>query len=200
NPIHATHRGLDQWAKLQHIKDTAAAYALMQSYGGIDTFMKLYHECRLDVQTLENGIAANDEQIKAWGYLQKDIATYRRTQPIYKQYREMKRAKNNITFFGKDKAEEFRKNHEDDISAHEIAMRDLEGYEKPYYSNKTITAEIEKIKTANVKNNKALTQKKAELKQAGRVHSYLFDLDRQHQPKQEKQQQRRRSKVYDVGL
>jgi hypothetical protein len=200
NPKFAESRGLEQWAKIQNLKNLAAAFSLVQEYGGMDAFMELCHACRIEVETIENGIEANNEQIKAWGYLRKDIETYKRTMPVYRQYREMKRAKNNITFFGKDKAEEFRRLHEDDISDHELARAELKGYERPLYSNAAINAEIEKIKAANVRNKKGLTQKKSELSQFGKVHSYLFDLDRQHRPKPERQQQRTRSRSNDISL
>jgi len=85
NPKYAQHRGLEQWAKLQNLKNTAAAFALVQEYGGFDAFNDLYTECRIKVETTENGIKANNEQIAAWGYLRDDISTYRRTLPIYKQ-------------------------------------------------------------------------------------------------------------------
>jgi len=68
------------------------------------------------------------------------------------------------------------------------------------YSNKIINAEIEKIKTANVKNNGALKIKKLGLKELSRVHDYLFDLERQYRAESEMEQQRRRSWDSDIGL
>ena len=63
------------------------------------------------------------------------------------------------TFFGKDKAEEFRKLHEGDISDHELARAELKDYKRPYYSNATINAEIVKIKAINAGNGKTLAQR-----------------------------------------
>ena len=198
NPKFAESRGLEQWAKLQNLKNTAAAFNLMMNYGGMDAFMELYHACRIEVETIENGIEANKDMIEAWGYLRQDIATYRRTFPVYKQYREMKKAKNNITFFGKDKAEEFRKLHEGDISDHELARAELKDYKRPYYSNATIDAEIAKIKAVNVGNGKTLAQRKADLKQLGIVHDYLFNLKITHEPPPPQRQPRQRKRSYDL--
>ena len=184
NPIYAESRGLEQWAKLQNLQNLAAAFNLMLSYGGLEAFNKLYSECRTDVDTIENGIKANNDRLKAWGNLRKDIAEYKRTLPVYRQYREMKKAKGNITIFGKDKAEEFRNHGKNnaDIIIHENMIDSLRDYERPLYSNATINGEIEKIKAANVRNNTALAQKKAELKKFAAVHSHLHFLQREFAP------------------
>ena len=180
NPKFATNRGLEHWAKLQNLKMTAEAFILMQEYGGMDAFMKLYNECKTDVDTITNGIKANEEQIKSHGYLRKDIITYNRTKPIYKQYEETK-------FF----KERFRKKHESDIIAYENADRDLRYHEKPLPKVKEIDERIAKYKTANVNNKTALTQKKADLKQLGAIHSYLYHLDITHKPPPPKKEQDR---------
>jgi len=202
NPKFAEHRGLEQWAKLQNLKYTAEAFILMQEYGGMEAFMKLFNDCKTEVATYTNGIEANDNMIKAWGYLRKDIADYRRTQPIYKQYTDMKKAKNNITFFGKNRAEEFRNNNFVDIALHERMIEELKEYKRPLYNNATIDSEIEKIKAANVRCNKTLAVKKAELKQLSNIHSHLYYLQRQFEPpppqREPKQQQRKRSSDFSL--
>jgi len=199
NPIYAERRGLEQWARLQNLKNTVAAFNLMMSYGGMEAFNKVYADCRTDVDTITNGIQANNDRIKGLGYLRTDIQTYHRTKPVYTQYRDMKKAKNNITFFGKDKAEEFRNSNESDIIAHENARNDLKGY-KMLPKVETINAEITKIKSANVTNNKSLAIKKAELKQFGIVHDYLHYLRREHEPPPPQREPKQQKRSNDISL
>ncbi|MCL1792806.1 MAG: hypothetical protein FWG34_02950, partial [Oscillospiraceae bacterium] len=205
NPIYATSRGLEQWAKLQNLKNTAAAFILMQQYGGLEAFNKLYADCRTDVDTITNGIQANNKRIEGLSYVCDVINTYHRTRPVYTQYRDMKKAKGNITIFGKDKAEEFRNqgNNNADIIDYENARRDLEDYERPLRKTSDMKAEIERIKTANVTNNKSLAIKKAELKKFAAVHSYLHFLQREHEPPpppREQQQTRTKKRSNDIDL
>jgi hypothetical protein len=68
NPKYAESRGLEQWARLQNLKNTVAAFNLMMEYGGLDAFNKVYLACRTDVDTIENGIKANGERITALNY------------------------------------------------------------------------------------------------------------------------------------
>jgi hypothetical protein len=171
----------------------------MMSYGGMEAFNKVYADCRTDVDTITNGIQANNDRIKGLGYLRTDIQTYHRTKPVYTQYRDMKKAKNNITFFGKDKAEEFRNSNESDIIAHENARNDLKGY-KTLPKVETINAEITKIKSANVTNNKSLAIKKAELKQFGIVHDYLHYLRREHEPPPPQREPKQQKRSNDISL
>ena len=196
------HRGLEQWAKIQDLKDTAAAFALMQEYGGLEAFNELYTSCRIAIETAENGINANEERITALKYFRDDIANYKRTLPIYRQYTEMKKAKNNITFFGKNRAEEFRMKYEEDIFTHEVARRDLADYAQPLPNVKTITAEIQKIEAANVRNKQWLPKKKAELRQLTSIHKHLHFLRREHEPPPLEQPppKRTRNRSYDMGL
>ena len=182
-------RGMAKWQKVQALKHTAEAYNLMQSYGGMEAFMKLYNDCKTYIATIENGIKANEEQITAHGYWREDILTYLRTKPVYTQYAEMKKAKNNITFFGKNRAEEFRKGHENDITDHETASRELKKYPKPTPTIKELDKRIAGLKSANVDNNKALASKKAELKQLRNIHDFLFYLDRAYKPQPPQRQQ-----------
>jgi hypothetical protein len=149
----------------------------MQGYGGMEAFMKLYTACKNDVETIDNGIKANEEQIQALGYWREDISTYRRTKPIYKQYEETK-------FF----KERFLKKHERDITAHELAAAELRNYPKPLPKVREIDEKIHAIKTVNAKNYKALSQKKAELKQLGTIRDYLYHLNLTHQPPPQRQQ------------
>jgi hypothetical protein len=181
NPKFAESRGLRQWASIQNLQNLAAAFNLMMSYGGLDEFNKVYADCRADVATIENGIKANNERITGLKYLRTDVQTYHRTKPVYTQYRDMKKAKDNITFFGKDKAEEYRAEHDTDITAHEDARRDLKGYTTlPKVAD--INAEITKIQAANVNNSKALSTKKAELRQCANIYDHLKFLQREHEP------------------
>jgi hypothetical protein len=187
----AESKGLTHWAKLQNLKNSAAAFNLMREYGGMEAFLKLLTDCRNDVATIENGIAANNEQIKAIGYLRDDIKTYQRTKPIYKEYEETKYFK-----------ERFLKKHESDITAHELAVAELRQYPKPLPTAKTLDERIAKLKAANVNNHKALTPKKAELKQLSNIHSYLYHLKLTHEPpppprEQEKTRTRKRSNDLD---
>jgi hypothetical protein len=187
----AESKGLTHWAKLQNLKNSAAAFSMMMSYGGMEAFMKLYTDCKNDVATIENGIAANNEQIKAIGYWRKDIITYNRTKPIYKEYEETK-------FF----KERFLKKHESDITAHELAEAELRNYPRPLPKVKELDARIKRLKAANVNNHNALTPKKAELKQLSNIHGYLYHLNLTHQPpppprEQEQTRTRKRSNDFD---
>ena len=85
--------GIGKWRKVQALKHTPEAYDLLQKYGGTEAFLKLYHECKADVATLENGIQANEERIKSYTDLRKAIVTYNRTKPIYEQYQNTKFSK-----------------------------------------------------------------------------------------------------------
>jgi hypothetical protein len=99
NPKYAENRGLEQWARLQNLKNTVDAYNLMMEYGGLAAFGKLMIDCKTDIATIKNGIEANNAQLKRLKYLRDDMVTYYRTKPVYKQYKETK-------FF----KEQFRKN------------------------------------------------------------------------------------------
>jgi len=183
NPKFAESRGLEQWAKLQNLKNTAAAFNLMVEYGGLNAFNQLYAECRADVDTISNGIEANNQRLEYLIDLRTDIKTYRRTKPIYKQYVETK-------FF----KERFRTKHNSDIIEYEKTVLNLRDYEKPLPSVKTINTNIEKIRTANVKNSEGLAKKKSELKQLKNIHSHLHYLQREHEPVRERPPvQRKRS-------
>jgi hypothetical protein len=191
NPIYAESRGLEQWARLQNLKNTAAAFNLMMSYGGMTEFLKLITDCKADIATVENGIEANKERIQQLEWMRNDIATYNRTLPIYREYEGIK-----IQFF-KDR---FLKKNEVEISDHEIAKRALKGFKRPLRKVSDINAEIMKIRAANEGNNKNyLTQKKAELKQLGVVHDYLHFLKREHEPPPPpREQTRTRKRSYDL--
>jgi hypothetical protein len=191
NPKYAESRGLEQWARLQNLKNTAAAFCLMMEYGGLDAFNKIYSACRTDVATIENGIKANGERITGLKYLRDDIAKYNRTRPVYKEYTEHK-----TNFF----KERFRKQHEGEIIDHENAALALRDWKRPLPKLNDIGAEITKIQAANVNNNKALTAKKAELKQFGVVHSYLHYLQREHEPPPPPREQTRTKKRNDISL
>jgi hypothetical protein len=186
NPKYAESRGLEQWAKLQNLKMTAEAFMLMQEYGGMDAFMELYNECKTDVATLENGIKANDEQLKTLVDRRESIITYNRTKPIYKQYEETK-----TKFF----KERFRKANERDIVAYEYAEMDLRYVPSPLPTVKELDTKIARIKTANVKNNTQLTKLKTDMKQLNTIHSYLYHLRLTHQPPPQRQQQQTRTKT-----
>jgi len=73
---------------------------------------------------------------------------------------------------------------------------------RPLPKVKALTAEIEKGKAANVTNNKALAEKKAELKELNNIHTFLFYLDKAYQPpppqkQQERTQQQARKRSHD---
>jgi len=197
NPKYAESRGLTQWAKLQNLQNLAAAFMLMQEYGGLEAFNKLYSEYRTDVETIENAIKANSDRIKGLEYLRDDISIYHRTRPVYKQYTDMKKAKGNITFWGKDKAEEFRNQGKNnaDIIAHENAKRDLENFERPLRKPSDINAEIAEIKEANVTNNKSLEIRKSQLKKMGAIHSHLHFLQREFAPPPPPKQEQTRTQT-----
>ena len=173
NPKYAESRGLEQWAKLQNLKNSAAAFNLMMEYGGMEAFNKLLNDCRTYVATIENGIKANSERVTGLKYVRDDIKTYHRTRPVYKEYTEIK-----MKFF-KDR---FYKKNSGEIIEHENALIALRDCKRPLRKVEDINAEIKRIEAANVNNNKTLAIKKAELNQLGIVHSYLYYLKLEHEP------------------
>lgn len=173
NPKYAESRGLEQWARLQNLKNSAHAFMLMQEYGGLQVFNKLYSACKTDIETITNAIEANKERLTAYKYLRKDVADFHRTKDIYKQYREIKN-----TFF----QDRFRRKHEDEIIEHENAALALRDYERPLPKIKDIDERIERLKAANVTNNKSLAIKKKELNQLKNIHAYLHEIKREHEP------------------
>jgi hypothetical protein len=187
NPKFAESRGLEQWARIQNLQNSAKAFNLMMEYGGMETFLKLLHDCRSDIDTIENGIAANNERIKSFNDLRKNIITYNKTKSIYKQYKE-------TTIF----KERFRKKHEDEISDHENAKYNISQFPKPTPKIKELDDRLARLKIANINNRKGLAPKKAELNELKKVHSYLFHLRLTHQlPLQEKE--KTRSRNFDIG-
>ena len=191
NPKYAESRGLTQWAKIQNLKNKAAAFNLMMEYGGMEAFLKLLTDCRTDVATIENGIKANSERITGLKYLRHDITTYHRTKLIYKQYTEI-----NTKFL----KERFRTKNESDIIAHENAAIALQGFKRPLRKVGDIDGEITRIEAANVTNNKSLSIKKAELRQLSNIHNHLYFLRLEHEPPpppREQEQTQKRSNNLD---
>ena len=189
NPKYAESRGLEQWARIQNLKNRAAAFNLMMEYGGVESFLKLLTDCRTDVATIENGIKANSERITALKYHRADIVTYHRTRPIYKEYSETK-------FF----KERFRTKNESDIKDHERAAAALKGFKRPLRKVADIDGEIARIKAANATNNKSLAIKKAELNQLSNIHNHLYYLRLEQAPPpppKEQSRTRKRSNDFD---
>jgi transketolase len=163
----------------------------MMNYGGTEAFMKLYNECRTDVETVENGIKANSERITSLKIFRDDIATYHRTKPIFKQYEQT-----NFLF-----KERFRRKNESEIMKHENAASALQYYSRPLRKLKDINAEITRIEAANTTNNKTLTKRKSDLKQLGYIHTYLHRLKREHEPPPPpREQTRTRKRSNDIDL
>ena len=199
NPKYAERIGLEQWAKLRNLKNSAAAFALMQKYGGFDAFSKLYHACRTEVETIENGIAANEKWATSLGYWRKDIATYNSTRKVYNEYKALRKS---TKFFAKRTADKFYEKHKDDIIDHENTAFELRDFERPLPKLKDLDAQIEKLKSANVKNNEGLAKKQAELKRLNSIHTHLWHLNQEHQPKPPQREQQRqpqqRKRSYDL--
>jgi len=189
NPKFSENRGLEQWAKIQNLKNTVQAYNLMMEYGGLETFNKIYLACRTDVVTIENGIKANNEMKKAYCFLRDDITTYNQTKSIYKQYEETK-------FF----KERFRAKHESEIWKHENAKKSLQRYGKPLPKLKEINEQISRLENANVKNSKGLKEKKIELEKFKVVNSYLNKLYIQNKEHEPKNQTKKYSRDNDLNL
>jgi len=81
----------------------------------------------------------------------------------------------------------------------------LRYHQRPLPKIKEIDEAVAKNKAANVSNRPALTQKKAELKELGNIHTFLFYLDKAYQPPppqkhQERTQHQARKKSYEHGL
>lgn len=192
--------GLKQWAKIQNFKNTVQAFNLMQEYGGREAFVDLMTECRHEVERLENALEATDDRIKYHSAWREVFHDYYSTRTIYTQYRDMAKSKNNVTFFGKNRAEEFRKEHEDDILTHETAKKELENQKRPLPKIQDIDSAIAKLKANYADTIKLCKAKRAEFQQFKQIHNYLFDLDVKFNPKHEPQQQPKRTKNYDVSL
>jgi hypothetical protein len=77
-------------------------------------------------------------------------------------------------------------------------------YEKPLPKMKDLNAQIAKIESANVNNNKYLSKKKSDLKQMETIHSYLSYLNKEYEPpkpepqRQTMEQTRQRKKSYGL--
>jgi hypothetical protein len=187
NPKFAENRGLEQWAKLQSLKNTAQAFMLMEEYGGTKAFSKLLSDCRNDVETIENAIKANNEQNLSLGYWYDTIATYNRTKQIYKQYTETKLFKG-----------QFLKKHESEITSYEIARDELKSLKKPLPKLKELSARIKRIDDANTTNEKSLAKKKTELNRLKRIHTFLYQLRREHEPSQPRQKKHKKTHGLDL--
>jgi len=166
--------GYTNWATLHNLKTMAESLMFVQGHGGIDEFDKHFKECISDKLTLSQSLNAVDKRIKELTDWRRHIYNYSRTKKVYSQYREMKRSKNNISFFGKDHAEEFRKSCEADIIIHEAAKKALSKVKRPLPSVKDIDNNIAKLRASAVEDKKRYKEKSTELNQLEIIRSNLY--------------------------
>ena len=182
--------GIALWESIIARADTAEIYDLMQHHGGYQHFVDLMADSRTLLETIDNGIKANDKRISAWEYLRKDIADLNRTRKVYNEYTALRKS---TKLFAKRIADKFYNTHESDIRTHENALRELKDYKRPLPTLKEIDAEIAKGKNANATNKKSYSIAKAELDRFHLVHRKLSGVNREHTPKApQKQKQRSR--------
>jgi hypothetical protein len=137
--------GYTQWARIHNLKVMAEALIFVQENGGVEAFDEYFKEVIRDKHTLGQAINAVKERVKnlteqknELTALRANIKIYRRTKDIHRQYREMKKSKNNITFFGKNRAEAFRKENQIDITAYENAKEFLDKFPRLFPNDASI--------------------------------------------------------------
>ena len=180
----------EQWARIHNIKVMADTLIFIQEHGGIDEFNNHFKECISDKHTLSQALRAVDErveklttQISDIALLRKHIKAYTRTKDVHKKYREMKKSPNSISFFGKDRAEEFRKEHKADISAYEAAKKVLDKAKQPLPTVKiigqrikAIENEIDSLKRSKPETRQIYEEKNAELNNLERIRKNAYDM------------------------
>ena len=187
--------GIALWESIIARPDTAEIYNLMQEHGGYNHFVDLMTDSRTMVETIDNGIKANEKRISVWGYLRKDVADLNRTRKVYNEYAALKKS---TKLFAKRTADKFYKQHEDTIDTHQNALRELKDYKRPLPTLKEIDAEIAKGKNANAVNQKSYDIAKDELDRFYLVHRKLSSVNREHTPRVP-QKQKQRSQGYELG-
>ena len=145
-------------------------------------------DSRTALETIDNGIKANEQRLTSLEYVRKDIADLNRTRKVYNEYMELKKS---TKLFAKRTAEKFYKAHEDDIRTHENALRELKDYKRPLPTLKELDENIAKGKKANMSNKKYYDKANAEYNRFTRVHRKLFDVNHEHKPRVPQKQKQR---------
>lgn len=95
----------------------------------------------------------------------------------------MKKSKNNISFFGKNRSEEFRKENEADITAYENAKKFLDKFSQPLPNGAIIeksmqenSNEIENLRRSKPETRQRYKEKSAEVKRLETIRKNLYDV------------------------
>jgi hypothetical protein len=162
--------GYKRWASIFNLKQSAAALNLIQEYGGIEAFDKLYEDAigmKLDLSRELNGI---DAEMKSLSALRGHLRAYGRTKDVFKEYRALPEKKRPA----------FYRDHKADIDAHRAAKTALSNLEQPVPTAKTVTAHIERLKAQRADTNDRYRENEAKLKEMDTIRKNLYSIIHQN--------------------
>jgi len=162
--------GYRQWAAIFNLKQSAAAFNLIQQYGGIEAFDELYKDAIGVKLDLAQEMNAADADIKSLSSLRNHLRAYGRTKDVYKQYRGL----------GEKQRPNFYRDHKADIDAHRAAKKALSALEKPVPTAKTVTAEIERLRASKADADARYRQNAVTLKEMDTIRKNLYTIIRQN--------------------
>lgn len=168
--------GYKQWAAIFNLKQSAAAFNLIQQYGGVDAFDELYGQvisAKLDLSRELNGL---DAEIKNLSALRNHLRAYGRTKDVFNQYRSITNEKQKQKFYS---------DHKDDIDTHRAARKALSQVEKPVPNTKAVTAEIERLRAVRADVNARYRQNENKRTEMEVTRKNLYSIIRQHRPKEQ---------------
>lgn len=167
--------GYKQWAAIFNLKQSAAAFNLIQQYGGVDAFDELYGQvisAKLDLSRELNGL---DAEIKNLSALRNHLRAYGRTKDVFKQYRAL----------DEKQRPAFYRDHKEDIDTHRTAKKALSQVEKPVPTAKTVTAEIERLRVARADVNARYRQNENKRTEMEVTRKNLYSIVYQNQPREQ---------------
>ena len=166
--------GYKQWAQIFNLKQSAAAFNLIQEYGGTEAFDKIYSDAIGDKIDLAKAINAADAEIKSLSALRNQLRAYGRTKDVFTKYRSMSEGKQKQKFFSE---------HKDDIDTHRAAKKELSVIKSPVPTSKTVTAKIEQLKASRAEADTQYKANEKKLKELDIIRKNIYNLTRQYQPK-----------------
>lgn len=168
--------GYKQWAAIFNLKQSAAAFNLIQQYGGVDAFDELYSQALGVKLDLAREMNAADASIKNLSALRNHLRAYGRTKDVFKQYRAL----------NEKQRPAFYRDHKDDIDTHRAAKKALSEVEKPIPTAKAVTAEIERLRAAKADAQAQYRQNETKLKEMTVTRNNLYSIIRQNQPREQR--------------
>jgi len=168
--------GYKQWAAIFNLKQQAEAFNLIQQYGGMDAFMKLYSDAIGAKLDLSRDINAADADIKSLTSLRDNLRAHGRTKDVWGQYRSL----------NEKKRPAFYSEHKADIDTHRAAKKALSEVKPPVPTAKAVTAEIDRLKAHRTDTQAQYKQNEAKLKEMDIIRKNLDSIIRQHEPKRQK--------------